>query len=257
MLWWFVETTLVAGILAGVAALLGRLRVIGPSARHLLWLVVLIKFMTPPLIHSPWAIARPQLDWPVEPARVERGPCARPEVVPVCWEPVVEAADSAPDRADPPAREAVAPPVQEAVIAEVGKVEIAEPEREPRPAVSAPRALRSTPLRSGAGWWVAGDWPRSSWPSRRPSASSASPGRLDDAVPAPAWLVEEAEELGLRLRVRVPELLAVPGLGTPMLWCLGRPKLLLPVHMIKSSTLPAGGASWPTSWPTCGAATTG
>lgn len=58
--------------------------------------------------------------------------------------------------------------------------------------------------------------------------------RLREAVPAPTWLVEEAEQLGERLQVRVPEILAVPGLGTPMLWCLGRPKLLLPGHLIKS-----------------------
>ena len=48
MLWWFAETTFVAALLACVAALAGRLRAIGPSARHLLWLVVLIKLMTPP-----------------------------------------------------------------------------------------------------------------------------------------------------------------------------------------------------------------
>ena len=58
--------------------------------------------------------------------------------------------------------------------------------------------------------------------------------RLRDAVPAPAWLVEEAEAIGARLGVRTPEVLAVPDLGTPMLWCLGRPKLLLPCHLIKS-----------------------
>ncbi len=58
--------------------------------------------------------------------------------------------------------------------------------------------------------------------------------RLRDAVPAPTWLVEEAERLGERLQVSVPELLVVSGLGTPMLWCLGRPKLLVPGHLLKS-----------------------
>ena len=72
------------------------------------------------------------------------------------------------------------------------------------------------------------------WRFSRPPGSSAFRRRLGDAVPAPTWLVEEAEKLGERLQVRVPELLAVPGLGTPMLWCLGRPKLLLPGHLIKS-----------------------
>ena len=45
---WFVETTLVALGLAIVAILASRLRSIGPTARHLLWLVVLVKLMTPP-----------------------------------------------------------------------------------------------------------------------------------------------------------------------------------------------------------------
>ena len=57
---------------------------------------------------------------------------------------------------------------------------------------------------------------------------------LREAVPAPDWLVDEAERMGDRLGVRVPEILAVPCLGTPMLWCLGRPKLLLPCRFVKS-----------------------
>ena len=55
MLGWFAETTLVASGLAVVAVLASRLRPIGPTARHALWLVVLIKLMTPPLVCWPWA----------------------------------------------------------------------------------------------------------------------------------------------------------------------------------------------------------
>ena len=65
MLWWFAETTLVAALLACVAALAGRLRAISPSARHVLWLVVLIKLITPPLIKAPWAVDL----WPARDAR--------------------------------------------------------------------------------------------------------------------------------------------------------------------------------------------
>src|SRR4051812_5580908 len=63
MLWWFAETTLIAGLLAGVAASLGRVRSIGPTARHLLWLVVLVKLMVPPVIPSPWPLPV-SMDWP-------------------------------------------------------------------------------------------------------------------------------------------------------------------------------------------------
>jgi hypothetical protein len=57
---------------------------------------------------------------------------------------------------------------------------------------------------------------------------------LRHAVPAPDWIVAELETLADRFGVRAPEVLAVPGLGVPMLWCLGRPKLLLPAHLLKT-----------------------
>src|SRR5438128_40929 len=59
MLLWFAETALVASVLAAVAALAPRLRVLGPAARHALWLVVLVKLVTPPLVRSPWPVAAP------------------------------------------------------------------------------------------------------------------------------------------------------------------------------------------------------
>src|SRR5262245_35721029 len=61
MLVWFAETTIVAAVLAALALAAGKLRPIPPSARHALWLVVLIKFLTPPLVSWPWARA---FEWP-------------------------------------------------------------------------------------------------------------------------------------------------------------------------------------------------
>ena len=60
--------------------------------------------------------------------------------------------------------------------------------------------------------------------------------RLRGAVPAPDSLIDEAYRIGHWLGVDVPELLVVDNLGTPMLWCLGRPQLLLPTRLVK--TLP-------------------
>ena len=58
--------------------------------------------------------------------------------------------------------------------------------------------------------------------------------RLRLAIPAPDDLVAEAERIAGSIGVRAPELLVVPELGTPMLWCLGRPRLLLPAPLIKT-----------------------
>ena len=49
--------------------------------------------------------------------------------------------------------------------------------------------------------------------------------RLRGALPAPEFLVDEADRIGRWLGVHVPDLLVVDELGTPMLWCLGRPQL--------------------------------
>jgi hypothetical protein len=53
-------------------------------------------------------------------------------------------------------------------------------------------------------------------------------------VPAPDNLVEETERIARWLGVRMPELLVVPDLATPMLWCLGRPQLLLPGKLVRA-----------------------
>src|SRR5260370_12603666 len=57
MLWWLVENTVFAAILAGVVALLCRCFRPGPAVRHALWLVVLLKLLTPPFLHWPWPTA--------------------------------------------------------------------------------------------------------------------------------------------------------------------------------------------------------
>jgi hypothetical protein len=61
--------------------------------------------------------------------------------------------------------------------------------------------------------------------------------RLCRAVPAPDELVAETEEISQQLDVHAPELLVISDLGTPMLWCLGRPQLLLPERLVKTIPL--------------------
>ncbi len=94
MLGWFAETTLVASGLAVVAALASRLRPIGPTARHALWLVVLIKLMTPPLVSWPWAGHWGNLDGSLLSPTVARAACiaSNPEVP--CPRPMVLALPS-------------------------------------------------------------------------------------------------------------------------------------------------------------------
>src|SRR3954464_11206276 len=59
MLWWFAQNFFIAAALACIVGLVCRIWRINPVARHAMWLVVLIKLITPPLGVWPWAIRDP------------------------------------------------------------------------------------------------------------------------------------------------------------------------------------------------------
>ncbi len=52
---WFAETTLVGMALAAIAVIVGNRPGLRPGAWHALWLVVLIKLVTPPVVSWPWS----------------------------------------------------------------------------------------------------------------------------------------------------------------------------------------------------------
>jgi beta-lactamase regulating signal transducer with metallopeptidase domain len=206
MLRWFAETTLVAAALAAVAALAPRLRTLGPAARHALWLVVLVKLMTPPLVHWPWPV--------VTPAVMGFGMGAHSMVeAPAAAAVVDERFDEEPSANAVPKTAASAPAAPGGWIEALRGVDPAELSR-----------------------WALGAWLAVTAGLVAGLAVRIVKFRrkLGHAVPAPGWLVEEAELIARRMGVRVPEALVVPGLGVPMLWCLGRSKLLLPAHLVGS-----------------------
>src|SRR5207249_4071797 len=88
MLWWLVQNTVVAAVLAGFVALICGAARPRPAVRHALWLVVLMKLMAPPLISWPWTagdIGQPVLQWlaPDRPSIAQTEPPHEPGV-PAC-----------------------------------------------------------------------------------------------------------------------------------------------------------------------------
>jgi hypothetical protein len=57
MLWWMVQNTLSIGLLAVIVWVICRVGRFRPAVQHVLWLVVLIKFLTPSFICWPWSVA--------------------------------------------------------------------------------------------------------------------------------------------------------------------------------------------------------
>jgi beta-lactamase regulating signal transducer with metallopeptidase domain len=218
LLGWFVETTLVASALATLAVLAARVPRLAPSpaARHALWLIVLIKMVTPPLVHWPWSVTSPIT-------------MTRHESVILPTETkstVISGLAAAPDAPFPgsPAPE-VEPRTTSSTL------------DEPRVETSRPGSFPVfRPLSESPGTCVVIAWLVGSITIGRVQARGISRFRrlLLDATPAPAWLSEEAELIGRHLSVRVPPILVVPRLGTPVLWCLGRPVLLVPDKLLQT-----------------------
>jgi bla regulator protein BlaR1 len=199
MLVWFAETSLIAVVLAAVAMVAGRWTRLGPGARHALWLVVMIKLVTPPLLSWPWAVslASPPREVAASPGERDRE-----------WKNVLGASLDASRSKD------LSLPVTTHLLV-------------------APAAWADSSLarRGTLGVWCLASAALALWHLGRVACFRR---RLGWALSAPDWLVEQALCVAQRLGVRAPEILVVPGLTTPMLWFLGRPKLLVPAGLVKT-----------------------
>src|SRR5437660_11147633 len=59
ILWWLAHNTLFAAALAVIVYFACRYLHLRPAVRHILWLLVLVKLATPPILTWPWSP-----DWP-------------------------------------------------------------------------------------------------------------------------------------------------------------------------------------------------
>jgi beta-lactamase regulating signal transducer with metallopeptidase domain len=237
MLGWIAETTLVAAGIALVVLFAGRLLSNNPTVRHALWLVVLIKLITPPLVSWPWANQWLACDWPVTVSQAQSSTTGK----------VLVQAD--------PSQPACGPtePTLGRVVKQEQEIEPARPILDDKSAngqtvqqalvivaASDQFSVWASPLPERAALVRFIVW---TWLATSVVLAGAQTvriirfrRRLLAAIPAPDDLIDEAGWISRQLGISAPELLVVPDLGTPLLWCLGRPQLLLPARLVK--TLP-------------------
>jgi beta-lactamase regulating signal transducer with metallopeptidase domain len=210
--------TVVLALVAAAAAFVIRRR---PALIHGLWLLVLLKLFTPPLVRlpSPW----PAPEAPAEPVAAAPDAGASPERVLLVVRPpeavdAVEVATAPPEPADLVANVAVPPVVEE----------------RPADAAAAP-ALAAAP---GTDWavvaalvWLAGSI---GWFVLAGIRVVRFRRLLGFATPAPPGLRERAARLARKLGLaRCPAVLLVPGRLSPMLWAAGAgPRLLVPSGLL-------------------------
>jgi beta-lactamase regulating signal transducer with metallopeptidase domain len=219
------SNALVASVLAVGAAAAGRF-VRRPALIHSLWLLVLLKLLTPPLvpIHVAWQTA-PAQEMPVLPQSASQPAVAETAETFLEWQPAPAALE--PILEPPSVLELIVPEpaiAQPPAVENAAAVELPLP---PEPKVSWPMPPWSVILLSawGAGsacWLGLAGW------------RIARFGRLArQARPAPSAVLERVNFLCGRLGIAVAPLIGfVPGCVSPLLWALsGRPRLLLPATL--------------------------
>jgi bla regulator protein BlaR1 len=193
-----------AAVLAVIAAIAGFF-CRRPAVRHALWLLVLLKLVTPPLVdvRLPWL-----------------GNAPAPAEVSVALAPELDAAPDADDEFALGIEDDLLEPLEEPAAAPV-TAPTEEPFEQP--------AMEWRPLIIAL--WVSGS---TIWLVAAASRAWRFSRLVKQARPAGASLQREADELAVRLGLaRAPAIRLLPGRISPMLWAPGTsPRLLLPGRLL-------------------------
>ncbi|MFN4258443.1 MAG: M56 family metallopeptidase [Gemmataceae bacterium] len=231
------SNAVMATVLAVAAASVGAMYR-KPAVVHCLWLLVLLKLLTPPLVAVP-------LPWPRQSATtaavtmdqddIHKSPAERPAIaMPLPPEPLPDI--ELPlilflEEPDAPLAEGagVDRPIEDKSIADK---EIHQTRETPTTPLSAPAAIAWPWSRGVLAVWLGGSaawFALAAWRIRRFQRG------LRCAEPAPAWLADEVAELARALGLRRrPSVWLVSARLSPLVWALGGPaRLLLPTPLLQ------------------------
>jgi len=234
MLWWTTQNLVITTFLAGTVWCLCRVLRVGPVWRHALWMVVLLKLLTPPLLFWPWAVRDPlglsdgsaSIIAKVGPPAGATSPSARARV-PVGG--VAADLGASPDAESDPDPDlevddspavVVTPPRPCVISTSTGSASV------PVEPIIRRRVQQVLPWLGGA--WIAGGVAIALLQGVRIVRML---NLLRRGRPADAALLRHVETSARRLGVRPVAVRVVAGIGSPVIWALRRPLLLWPEEM--------------------------
>lgn len=236
MLTWLTENFVIGILLITVVLLLRRAWPPSPAAEHCLWLLVLIKLALPPLVYWPFSLAGVLPPWPADAGsaattRIIELPSERLAPSVVAAAPPLEAANVAVEDWDPVGAVAPTPTAAEQERRTVPGAWAALNEAPPPPKPKSVVGFGWTP---GLAWFVVGGWIIGAViaAARHVVRICRLQACLRRAQLAPSWLVEDVRRQAERLQVAPPAVLVISGCHSPCLWCLGRPRLLVPAGLL-------------------------
>ena len=201
MTWWLFQNIVITAALAAVVAMICRVSRVGPVIRHALWVLVLVKFVTPPLVAWPWGAPDPF-------------GIAAPSTI------AVASADLA----------LTAPKEEAAVVsASVRGQELDG---------SGSQAVFTAQGTASAWPWLLAIWIGGSvcFLLLESGRLVGLARRVRAAERADPSIILRANMLADRLGMRRVPILALTGSTSPVIWCVGRPRLLWPADLSVDST---------------------
>ncbi len=195
---WLIVHTIVTAATAVLAAAACRCFRLGPAVRHLLWLVVLVKFLTPPIVYWPWTLSLHGSPPPPSPSA--RGPATvQVRTIIIDEEPATD----------------VGPAAQDAPAAAPTALPPADPPAEKH---SAAPAFSWDWLPAAAWLWLVGG---AFVALRNAMRIHRWRRRLMRGLPASESLTELVRVLAGSAGVRPPRLVVLAGAASPMVWGFG------------------------------------
>ncbi|HZZ27978.1 MAG TPA: M56 family metallopeptidase [Pirellulales bacterium] len=192
LLWWLGQNTIAVGVMVPFALLMCRLFRNRPAVQHVLWLVVLLKLVMPPIVSWPWSIQQ-----------VRNSIWSIPATAPVSETVHMGELDEN-LRATDHIRLPSMSPVKDT------------------PSLQA-NARQVDVIVTMA--WIIGGAVVTSWQFRRIASRMSLVGA---AANAPECLTNEVQIVAKQLGLRPPQALIARGILSPFIWCLGRPRLVWP-----------------------------
>lgn len=235
---WLIENTVTLVVWTLVAALACRAAKRRPVLQHVLWTLVMVKLLLPPLVAAPRTL-------------VDSLPLAAIDTV---QDALAASPDSLAERlshgqqfaqesgtfglgreADEPGRASVAP----AVAPTTATSRRATPESRLQfypewATVSLAWFARRWRESLVVVWLLAAAavWARQAW------SVVCFQMRVRSGEPPPIWLDEIVKDVARRLAIRPPAVQISGGIGSPLIWCCGRPRLLWPRELAHGLNLP-------------------
>lgn len=212
---WMIQNSLIAGALAVVVALVSRLNPTRPALCHMLWLLVFVTLIAPPL-----------------PVGLGLGSSLRQNMM--AWLPAPGSAvtHELPAPADTGLPEAASGLMSLASLAADDMPALGSPGLQPSAptkAAATPTLLQRLGALSASTWlmwaWLTGAVAVLAWQQRRIRSFHHDVQR---ASLAPRRLTAMVGSVAAKMGVRAPEVRVVAGVGSPSVWCFGPPRLLWP-----------------------------